>query len=81
MSGPYADVGGVGSTLAAQMAVEESGLTAKGWKVDVVTADHQNKVDVGSNIARQWFDRDKVDVIVDTLEQVTDPLLDELWGK
>jgi len=67
MSGPYADVGGAGSTLAAQMAVDESGLAAKGWKIDVVSADHQNKVDVGSNIARQWFDRDKVDVIVDTL--------------
>ena len=47
------------------MAVEDSGLTAKGWKIDVLVGDHQNKPDVGSNIARQWFDRDKVDVIVD----------------
>jgi branched-chain amino acid transport system substrate-binding protein len=67
MSGPYADVGGVGSTLAAQMAVEESGFAAKGWKVDVVSADHQNKVDVASNISREWFDQGKADVIVDTL--------------
>ncbi|MGM5027087.1 ABC transporter substrate-binding protein [Tardiphaga sp. 862_B3_N4_1] len=64
-SGLYADVTGVGSTLAAQMAVEDSGLAAKGWKIDVVVGDHQNKPDIGVNIARQWFDRDKVDVIVD----------------
>jgi branched-chain amino acid transport system substrate-binding protein len=64
-SGLYADVTGPGSTLAAQMAVEDSGLLAKGWKIDVLVGDHQNKPDIGSNIARQWFDRDKVDVIVD----------------
>ncbi|MDE2329409.1 MAG: ABC transporter substrate-binding protein, partial [Bradyrhizobium sp.] len=64
-SGLYADLGGPGSTLAAQMAVEDSGLTAKGWKIDVISGDHLNKPDVGVNIARQWFDVDKVDVIVD----------------
>src|SRR4249920_2059556 len=64
-SGLYSDLGGAGSTLAAQMAVEDSGLAAKGWKVDVISADHQNKPDVGTTIARQWFDVDKVDVIVD----------------
>src|SRR6202451_4400851 len=64
-SGLYADLGGPGSTLAAQMAVEDSGLTAKGWKIDIISGDHQNKPDVGSNIARQWYDVDKVDVIVD----------------
>src|SRR3984893_7365858 len=64
-SGLYADLGGPGSTLAAQMAVEDSGLVAKGWKIDVIAGDHQNKPDVGVNIARQWFDIDKVDVIVD----------------
>jgi branched-chain amino acid transport system substrate-binding protein len=67
MSGPYADVGGTGSTLAAQIAVEESGIAARGWKVDVVSADHQNKVDIGSNIAREWIDQGKADVIVDAL--------------
>ncbi len=61
----YADVGGPGSTLAAQMAAEDSGLIAKGWKIDVISGDHQNKPDVGGNIARQWFDIEKVDVIVD----------------
>ncbi|MDT2022431.1 ABC transporter substrate-binding protein [Methylocella sp. CPCC 101449] len=64
-SGLYADLGGPGSTLAAQMAAEDSGLTQKGWKIDIISADHQNKPDIGSNIARQWFDVEKVDIIVD----------------
>jgi len=64
-SGLYADIGGPGSTLAAQMAVEDSGLKSKGWTIDVIAGDHQNKPDVGANIARQWFDVDKVDIIVD----------------
>ncbi|MDA9402115.1 ABC transporter substrate-binding protein [Bradyrhizobium sp. CCBAU 45389] len=64
-SGLYADLGGPGSTLAAQMAVEDSGLVAKGWKIDIISGDHQNKPDIGTAIARQWFDVDKVDVIVD----------------
>ena len=64
-SGLYADLTGQGSVLAAQMAIEDSGLTAKGWKLEVLVGDHQNKPDIGVNISRQWFDRDKVDVIVD----------------
>ncbi len=64
-SGLYADITGPNSVVAAQMAVEDSGMVAKGWKIEVVSGDHQNKPDVGVNIARQWFDRDKVDVIVD----------------
>jgi branched-chain amino acid transport system substrate-binding protein len=64
-SGLYADLGGPGSSLAAQMAIEDSGLTAKGWKIDLISGDHQNKPDIGTAIARQWFDVDKVDVIVD----------------
>ena len=64
-SGLYADLGGPGSTLAAQMAVEDSGLAAKGWKIDLISGDHQNKPDIGTAIARQWFDVDKVDIIVD----------------
>ena len=61
----YVDITGPGSTLAAQMAVEDSGLNAKGWKVEVISADHQNKPDVGTNIARQWLDVEKVDAIAD----------------
>jgi branched-chain amino acid transport system substrate-binding protein len=65
LSSLYADLGGPGSTLAAQMAVEDSGLTKKGWTIDVISGDHQNKPDVGAGIARKWFDEDKVDVIAD----------------
>ncbi len=64
-SGLYQDLGGAGSTLAAEMAVEDSGLRAKGWKIDVVSGDHQNKPDIGVNLARSWIDVDKVDVIAD----------------
>jgi hypothetical protein len=64
-SGLYADIGGPGSTVAAQMAVEDSGLLAKGWKIEVIAADHQNKPDVGTNIGKQWIDVEKVDVFVD----------------
>jgi branched-chain amino acid transport system substrate-binding protein len=64
-SGTYADISGQGSVVAARMAVEDSGVAAKGLKVEVVFADHQNKPDVGSSIARQWYDVEKVDVIVD----------------
>ena len=66
MSSLYADLSGQGSVLAARMAVEDFGAAAKGMKVEIVSADHQNKADVGSSVARQWYDVDKVDVIVDT---------------
>jgi branched-chain amino acid transport system substrate-binding protein len=65
MSGLYADIAGPGSVWAAKKAVEDFGAAAKGLKVEVLAADHQNKPDVGSNIVRQWIDVDKVDVIVD----------------
>ena len=61
----YADLAGQGSVVAARMAVEDFGAEKKGMKVEIVSADHQNKADVGSGIARQWYDVDKVDVIVD----------------
>src|SRR5512132_4153569 len=64
-SGLYADLSGQGSVIAAQMAKEDFGAAAKGMKVEILAADHQNKPDVGSNVARQWLDVDKVDVIVD----------------
>jgi branched-chain amino acid transport system substrate-binding protein len=66
MSSLYADIGGPGSLLAANMAVEDSGVTKSGLKVEVIGADHQNKPDVGASVARQWYDVDKVDVILDT---------------
>ena len=64
-SGVYADVGGKGSVVAAQMAVEDFKPAANGLQVEVVSADHQNKPDIGANIARQWYDRDGVDAIFD----------------
>ena len=66
MSSLYADLDGAGSVLAAQMAVEDFGAAAKGMKVEIISADHQNKPDVGSAVARQWFDTDKVDLITGT---------------
>src|SRR5919109_2083116 len=65
MSGTYSDLSGQGSVIAARMAVEDFGAAAKGMKVEIVGADHQNKPDVGSNVVRTWIDTDKVDVIVD----------------
>jgi branched-chain amino acid transport system substrate-binding protein len=65
MSSLYADIGGPGSVVAAKMAVEDFNPAAHGMKVEIVSADHQNKPDVGSNIARQWFDVDHVDAILD----------------
>jgi branched-chain amino acid transport system substrate-binding protein len=61
----YADTTGQGSVVAARMAVEDFGAAKKGIKVEVVFADHQNKPEVGSAIARQWYDADKVDAIFD----------------
>jgi branched-chain amino acid transport system substrate-binding protein len=65
MSSLYSAVGGPGSVVAARMAVEDFGAAKKGMKVEIVSADHQNKADVGSQIARQWYDVDGVDVILD----------------
>src|SRR5688572_3758809 len=65
MSGLYADLTGPGSVVAAKMAIEDFGAAKKGMKVEVIGADHQNKPDVGSTIARQWYDVDKVDAIFD----------------
>src|SRR5438046_2628328 len=64
-SGTYADIRGPGSPTAARIAVEDFGAAKKGLKVEIVVADHLNKPDVGSSIARQWYDAEKVDVIVD----------------
>jgi branched-chain amino acid transport system substrate-binding protein len=65
MSSLYADISGPGAIVAARMAVEDFRAAEKGLKVEVIGADHQNKPDVGSNIARKWLDVDQVDVIVD----------------
>jgi branched-chain amino acid transport system substrate-binding protein len=64
-SGVYADFGGRGSVEAAKMAVEDFGGKVLDVPVQIVDADHQNKPDVASNIARQWYDTDKVDAIME----------------
>ena len=65
MSGLYADIGGAGSVEAARMAIADFGGTVNGKKIELISADHQNKPDVGSAIATQWFGNDGVDAIVD----------------
>ena len=64
-SGIYADIAGEGSVVAARMAAEDFDAAAKGINVTIVSADHQNRPDVASTIARQWYDQDNVDVILD----------------
>ena len=60
----YADMGGPGSAVAARLAIADADLAAKGWTADVLVADHQNKPDIASSIARQWFDTG-VDAVAD----------------
>ncbi|MBF9195569.1 ABC transporter substrate-binding protein [Microvirga terrestris] len=64
-SGVYSDLTGEGSVIAARMAAEDFKASEKGIKVDIVAADHQNKPDIGAGIARQWYDQEGVDVILD----------------
>ncbi len=65
MSGVYSDFQGVGSVIAAQMAVEDFGGTVNGRKIEVLAGDHQNKPDIGVGLANKWYDNDGVDVIMD----------------
>jgi branched-chain amino acid transport system substrate-binding protein len=65
MNGLFADNSGKGSVAAAQLAIEECGGSVLGKPIELISADHQNKPDVGGNIARQWYDQDGVDVILD----------------
>ncbi len=65
MSSLYTDLAGAGSVIATKMAIADSGIEKRGYKVSVVEADHQNKPDVGSAIARRWYDADGVNAIVD----------------
>jgi len=64
-SGVYADFGGKWSVEAAKMAVEDFGGTLQGAPIEIVDADHQNKPDIASNIARQWYDTEQVDAIME----------------
>ena len=64
-SGPYRDDGGITGVICAKQAPLDFGVSGKGWNVEIITADHQNKPDVGASIARQWIDQEGVDAIVD----------------
>lgn len=64
-SGSFADLSGPNGVLAAEMAVEDFGGTVLGKKVEVISADHQNKVDIGLDIARKWYESENVDLILD----------------
>jgi branched-chain amino acid transport system substrate-binding protein len=65
MSGLYTDLGGPGSVAAAQLAIDDFGGKVLGKPIVLVSADHQNKADVGASKAREWFDTQEVDMIVD----------------
>src|SRR5437660_11262660 len=64
-SGPYSDNGGEGSVTAAKMAAEDFMQKHPDFKVEIISADHQNKPDIGSGIARRWIDQEKVDAVAD----------------
>src|ERR1700727_3152435 len=64
-SGPYTNTGGITSVICAKQALEDFGVATKGLNVEVITADHQNKPDLAVSLARQWFDRDGVDMLLD----------------
>src|SRR5689334_25187080 len=65
MSGPYMNTGGPTSIVCCKQALEDFGVSGKGLNVEVINADHQNKPDLAVSIARQWFDRDGVDMLLD----------------
>jgi len=65
MSSLYADLAGPGSVQAAEMAVKDFGGTVQGKPIEVISGDHLNKPDVGAALARQWYEKDKVDMIID----------------
>src|ERR1700757_2406160 len=65
MSGPYLNTGGPTSVICCKQALEDFGVSGKGLNVEVINADHQNKPDLAVSIARQWYDRDGVDMIID----------------
>src|SRR5690348_137502 len=65
LAGPYEQNSGAGSVEAAMMAAEEFGNKINGAPIEIVSADHQNKPDVGASIARHWFDLDGVDAVTD----------------
>src|ERR1700737_4644735 len=71
MTGAYSDLAGPGSVIAAQMAAEDFGGKVLGKPIVIISADHQNKADIASSIARKWFDEEKVDAVADLVSSST----------
>src|ERR1700674_3325735 len=71
MTGAYSDLAGPGSLIAAQMAAEDFGGKVLGKPIVIISADHQNKADIASSIARKWFDEEHVDAIADLVTSST----------
>src|SRR5690606_20955409 len=64
MSGVYSDIDGKAGVEAIQMAIQDAGGTINGKKIELLTADHQNKADIASSRAREWFDQEHMDVLI-----------------
>ena len=71
MSSIYADITGIGAVTAARMAIEDFGGTVLGKPIEIISADHQNKADIASSIAREWFDTQRVDALMDVAASAT----------
>ena len=81
LSGIYSEIGGQGSVVAAQMAVEDFGGKVLGKPVEVVSADHQNRVDIGAKTAIQWYERGGVDMITDVLNSAVAIVVSQVAAK
>jgi branched-chain amino acid transport system substrate-binding protein len=81
MSGIYSEIGGEGSVVAAQMAVEDFGGRVLGKPVEVVSADHRNRVDIGAKTAIKWYEHDGVDMITDVLNSAVAIVVSQVAAK
>ena len=80
-SGVYADFGGKGSVEAAKMAIEDFGGSVLGEKIELINADHQNKVDLATAIARRWYDAEGVDMITDLTSSAVALAVQQIAGR
>ena len=80
-SGVYADFGGKWSVEAAKMAIEDFGGSVLGEKIELINADHQNKVDLATAIARRWYDAEGVDMITDLTSSAVALAVQQIAGE
>src|SRR5690606_1730851 len=78
MTGPYADIDGPGGVEAIRMAIADMGGNIDGKKIELLYADHQNKPDIASNTAREWFDKEKIDLLVGGQNSATNLAMNQL---